>query len=262
MIAMIFRTAILGGLLLTQVAAAQPNVDITLVDNGNNELEVRIRPDGDFSDFFSSIVFTIRWETASGAMLGNIAQVAPESTYMPMIKSGDEVDAGGFRYQVFAGFGTVPLNTLGVSWTANQEVTLMTIPAVNGSSLFEIVNDSWTSDIANNGDYYVSLNGLDVTGAIYTMPTGISMGDPLSTSLDVQPNPTDGLVILSFGPTMDQDLVLELTDQAGRTVLKEDLNVAPGAVRRTIDLTGMVAGVYTLRVISPERTFVRRIVRK
>ncbi|MCB9170747.1 MAG: T9SS type A sorting domain-containing protein [Flavobacteriales bacterium] len=259
---LLLLSALLGGMTTAMSGVAQPNVDITLVDNGNNELEVRLRPDGDFSDFFSSIVFTIRWDATSPANLGNVSQVMPEAAYIPVAKSGDDTTANGYRYQVFAGFGTVPLNTLGASWSANQEVTLMTIPVVNGSSMFEIVNDSWTGDVQNNGDYYISLNGLDVTGVIYSIPTGILMGDPLLGSFDVRPNPTDGRTDLFLTVPKMQDILLEMTDATGRMVWKEARTDLVGDLHRSIDLSRSAPGMYTLRVITPERTLVRRIVRR
>ncbi|MCB0794933.1 MAG: hypothetical protein KDB88_09365, partial [Flavobacteriales bacterium] len=64
-----------SSLAVTNVHAQLPLVDITLVDIGNNELEVRLRPDADFDELLSSISFSIRWNTASGANLGNVTQV-------------------------------------------------------------------------------------------------------------------------------------------------------------------------------------------
>ncbi|MBV6403704.1 MAG: T9SS type A sorting domain-containing protein [Flavobacteriales bacterium] len=248
-------------LLLSSLSMAQlPMVDITLVDNGAGELEVRVRPDADFDEFFSSIVFTIRWDAASGANLDQIAQVPPVSMYMPIIKSGPEVDAGGYRYQIFAGFGTNALNTFGQSWTAGTEVTLMTIPAINGTSLFEIVNDSWTGDINNNGDYYVSLNGQDRTGVIYQLNTGVRVEGALSARLAVHPNPANGAVVLDLSVPADvKDAVLEWTDGSGRAVRSERIT-GRGAVRMTVDTSRLERGTYLLRLNADGKLITERIV--
>lgn len=70
----------------------------------------------------------------------------------------------GFRYQVFAGFGFVPLSEVPTAWAAGEEIlVLCRVNVINGTAAFSIVDDAWTSDINNNGDYFISLNGLDRT---------------------------------------------------------------------------------------------------
>lgn len=145
------------------LAAAQPTVDIRLVEDGRGSLQVKLRPDGDFNGLFSSLVFTLRWKAASGATLGKGEQAMPELQYMTTNTSGPTAEEGGYRYQIYAGFGMVPLSNVHTSWKAGEEVTLMTIP-VAGTAAFEIVNDTWTAK--NNGDYYAALNGLNKTGRV------------------------------------------------------------------------------------------------
>ena len=50
----------------TSAQAQEPNVDISLVDDGSGNLEVLIRPDAAFNGVFSALTFTVVWETASG----------------------------------------------------------------------------------------------------------------------------------------------------------------------------------------------------
>ncbi|MCB9170741.1 MAG: hypothetical protein H6594_10375, partial [Flavobacteriales bacterium] len=157
---------------------AQPTVDIGLYESSTpGTLELRVRPDGDFDQVVSSLTFTIRWETASGANLGTINQII-DGSLCPLLtaalsKSGDgEVDNGGYRYQTFNCFSNVQLTSCatgpGYMWPANQETVIMTIPVTNntGCAHFNIVNDSYTN--AENKDFYISLNGLDRTGTIYS----------------------------------------------------------------------------------------------
>jgi len=145
--------------------SAQPYVDVGLFKDTPDTLEVRLRPDSSFDELVSNVVFTIRWDTASGAHLGPVMQSYPESAYIPMQKSGGEQDSSGYRYQVFAGFGGSQMNNFGAGWSAYQEVVLMKIPVYQGCDSFKIMNDGWASD--NNGDYFISLNGLNRTDSIY-----------------------------------------------------------------------------------------------
>lgn len=157
-------------------ASAQVAVDIGLFNTAPDTLEVRLRPDASFSGIVSNVVFTIRWQANSGVNLGVIDESYPEIAYIPMAKSGIEVDSNGFRYQVFAGFGFFPMSNFGAAWAAGQEVVLMRIPILNGTSFYEIVNDSWTGSISNNGEYFVSLGGINSTGIIYNSGTGSCPG--------------------------------------------------------------------------------------
>ncbi|NUQ15985.1 MAG: hypothetical protein HUU33_11760, partial [Flavobacteriales bacterium] len=147
-------------------------VDIGLFPGANpNTIEVRVRPDASFTQVVSSLTFTIRWNTASGANLdvANIAQDCPGGFFLS--PSGDgEIDDSGFRYYTFNAFGFAQLAQAcsGHTWSANVEKVVMTVPVINntGCATFNIVNDSYTS--ANNKDYYISLNGLDRTDIIYS----------------------------------------------------------------------------------------------
>ena len=253
------------GLSTTLATFAQlPVVDIGLFDNGLGQLEVRLRPDGSFDEFFSSVVFTIRWDAASGANLDAVVQSAPESNYMPMLKSGGEIDDQGYRYQVFAGFGTAPLNAFAVTWAPGVEITLMTINVLNGTSIFEIVNDAWTTDPNNNGDFYVSLNGEDKTGVVYQISTGVV--EPIVSddwSMDVLPNPTDGPSTITIAaPAGSGQGELELINAAGQLVWSRSLSPLRGTVRASIDLTPFLAGVYTLRLRSDGQVLTQRLVRR
>lgn len=256
-------TAFAGLALLAMPALmqAQPNVDITLVDNGNNELEVRVRPDAGFDGIFSSLVFTLRWNANDGADLGAISQVVPTIAYMPISKSGDQTDDNGDRYQVFAGFGFSPLSTFGVNWDPNTEYTLMTIPVVNGASAFELVNDNWTD--ANNGDYYISLGGQDRTGIIYfTNTVSVEMGPDQTYNVEVLPNPNQGDFTMVFTTSELNDHSIELVNSLGQVLYQENLKQFTGTYRHQFNLKDEGAGVYFLRINGEKDGAVHRVVVK
>ncbi|MBK8339030.1 MAG: T9SS type A sorting domain-containing protein [Flavobacteriales bacterium] len=261
-----FRTLSLAfGLTAAAATSAQlPTVDIGLFDNGLGQLEVRLRPDATFNEFFSSLVFTVRWDAASGANLDAVAQVAPESNYMPVLKSGGEVDDQGYRYQVFAGFGTAPLSSFGLTWASSAEITLLTMNVLNGTSVFEIANDAWTTDPNNNGDFYVSLNGEDKTGVVYQISTGLIEGvTATGWSMDVLPNPTDGASTITIdAPEGSGRGELELINAAGQRVWSRSFSASRGTVRSSLDLTPFEAGVYTLRLRCDDQVITRRVVRR
>jgi len=197
----ILAGGLVGLLLVSSAVLGQSTitVDVSLHKVGNDTLEVRLRPTQNFNQVVSNVVFTIRWRTSSNSSLGNVIQTFPENVYIPMTKSGNEEDDSGFRYQIFAGFGFFQMSQFGASWTAGQEVVLMRVPVISGASdTFQIINDAWTGDLNNNGDFYVSLNGTDRTGIIYHPAVFICNLNLSETHTDVSCNGgTDGAVDLT-----------------------------------------------------------------
>jgi hypothetical protein len=231
---------------------ATPSVDITWAMNTEGQIEVKMRPDGPFSDYFSSHVFTLRWLDASGAGLGSVVQELPYSALVPVFKSGPEVVSGIYRYQIFVGFGNYAFTEAEppVSWEAAVEYTICRINVNNGSALFEIVNDEWTSDLNNNGDFYVSLNGVESSGIIYSPSTSVITPDDERSAMSLSPNPAKGTTALKV--ELAKELVradLFIDDAAGRVVSAQTLSLAAGAWRGDLDVSGLPSGVYTVRLL-------------
>jgi hypothetical protein len=245
--------------LVTVPAKAQlPLVDITLAANANNELEVKLRPDQAFNGLFSSLVFTVRWETASGASLDVPAQVMPAMAYMPISLSGATVNDGAYTYATYAGFGFAPLSSFSAAWVAGTEYTLATIPVLNGSGVFEVSSDGFTQGV--NGSYFVSLNGSDQTGVIYSTSTGVTAGTPLPAGLRVLPNPSEGPVEIRFEAAVPQDLDLEVVNGLGQVVFEEHRKRFSGVYRTSLDLSTHGSGVYILNLRSVRGMETTRIV--
>lgn len=228
-------------------ATAQlPTVDITMHRNVAGDLEVYVRPDQYFDGVFSSLVFTIRWAEADGISLGSVSQPMPQMIYCTTSKSGTEQTSGAYRYQVFAGFGSVAMTNVAASWQAGEEVLICSVDVPTTAGSFELVNDAWTAGA--NGNYFVSLNGENRTGVIYTFSTGVDAAERASAGPVVWPNPTTGRLFVQGLP--DGIAELEVTDAAGRSWLREQRNFAGGTMDRPLDLTGLASGGYVLGVRS------------
>lgn len=90
--------------------------------------------------------------------------------------------------------------------------------------------------------------------------TGLAEHSALDLVFDLYPNPTDGTLVLRAMREM-RDAELHLTDPAGRTVLRERLQLAEGATR-TLDLLHLAAGSYDLCVRTGAGTIAARRVVK
>lgn len=243
---------------VSQVQAAK--VDITMVANNDGQLEVKLRPQANFNGLVSSLVFTVKWDASSDAHLGSVQQVEPESTYLPVVRSGGEQDQGGDRYQIYVAFGMTPMEWLSTEWVAGQEYTIATIP-VNGTAEFSLVNNTWTN--LNNADYYLALGGADETGDIYgSISTGIVAGEFGASNFSVMPNPTDKDAMITMSLNKTQDLRLELLNAAGQTLWKEERSNAHGTLRIPLDLSSYSKGAYLLRVHSGDQVFTQRVVKR
>jgi len=258
------RSALIPVLFLPLLASAQPPTDITIVNTGIGELEVRIRPSGDFDGFFAASVFNVRWLDASGVTLGEVVNQLPPSVHY-VSESGNMVIEGIYRYQIFAGFGNVPLSNSGASWTGGEEVLLCTIPVPMDGTVYEIIEDDWIGSPENNGDYYISFNGVAVGGGtsggvIYTISTNVSSND-YSSLISIAPNPTNGIAWLELAGAKNVMLQLSLLDATGRTIWTERRGIASGSLRLPVDLTGFADGAYTLSIRSGDEVSFHRIVK-
>lgn len=245
-------------LIVSTATSAQALMDITMVPGQNNDLEVRVRPTEAFGEVFAALSFTVRWSDASGATLGADQQTVDQMDVNNVSKSGPEVLDGAYRYQIYAGFSFTNLQAdLGVTLTGGEEFVLCTIPVLNANDAFMIVNDAWTQ--ANNGNFFVSLNGYDRTGIIYDMSTGVEQGIPAEGALSVWPSPVLDIAQVAVDMGDAADLHLELFDATGRIVW----NGRPSPVGITpVDMRDLKSGAYLLRLNNGQEVRAVHIVKK
>jgi hypothetical protein len=243
------RTIALSALVALGPAAlnAQQQVDIGLYRDGQ-QLEVRLRPTQDFNGIVSAVVFTLRWEQATHASLNALEQRNTAASYLPIAPSGTTHTVGDHLYQVFAGFGFEPLSATGSTWKAGEERTVATIHLV-GDATVELVNDAWTAELANNADYYVSLDGLDRTGRIHRSVVYAAGDEPAADSgVGILPNPNDGRFALQVELADDTDLTVQCINSLGQVVYQDDAGTRSGLYRKDLDLRGLKPGAYQLRL--------------
>lgn len=234
-----------------------PMVDISAHQLPTGEMEVRLRPDAFFDGVLSSVVFTLRWDDAEGVSLGEPVQDLPQLQYCAVSRSGPEQVSGGQRYQIFAGFGAVPFTSVGASWQADEEVVLCRIPLQGMSSTCALSNDAWT--LANNGGYFISLNGEDRTGEVYETSTGL---EPFRTGLpiEIHPNPASDRVELRFLNGPGPEASLRIRDNLGRLIWSLENAGQDLGGTKVIPTTTWPGGSYFLEMDQPTGRWVRQFV--
>jgi len=203
-----------------QFGFAQPGdvnrIDIRLVSFDANTVEVQLRPNADWqrADGIVNLNFTVRWETAAGGQLGEPDQSFTGFSCVsnPLFLSenpgvGDALnnaDNGGFRYKAYGTTGniipvacTIPANT----WARYAQLPLT---GLTGCTSFEVVtSDAYT--ISQDGEWFISMGGPDITTASQVVLPGAAMGTGAT--------PSPG----SYGPfcSTDADVSLGGTPSGG-----------------------------------------------
>lgn len=220
------------GLALT-MTTAQPTVQIGLFTaQESGMVEVRLKPDGDFDQLLSNMVFTISWPTSANVQLDN-AQMVSLCDRLPVVPNGDGVQQSGSRsYQTYFMLSLQQLAG-GCPLVNGQELTVMRIPVTGVTSCvtLKLTNDTYTA--ANNKNFYLSLNGVDRTGSIYH-PTA-KVCDCSTIALDIN---TDG---------QPAQTGWEFYNGTGQLLLSGNLN--PGQTNTTVHLSACRSDAcYRIRI--------------
>lgn len=120
-----------------------------------------------------------------------------------------------------------------------------------------------TLDVAATGTYSVTttdVNGCETTDEIVvTVITGTGEAS-LDGQLTLFPNPSSGLVKLSFEDFRNGEYRLELYDVLGRAILLQEFEIQSSGVTRQLDLTHLPKGAYTVHLASEGGTAVRKLI--
>lgn len=256
----ILRTGLAVGLLSLGGATTQaqpfPIVDISMQhDAGAGQLNISLRANGlDFSQLVSNLVFTVRWEESSLATLGfgSSAWCPAPNQALPIAPSAMETPGNGYRYRTYNAIGFTMLGDLiddggcEQSLLADTWTVVYTIPINNdpGGTSYEIATDQFATD--DNRLYYISLNGSNQTGAVFTFSTALETDAALGSPaiLSVLPNPASGPVTVNLPIEPSGTCQAELVDATGRIARSWSILSRSSLV----NTEGLRPGVYVVRV--------------
>lgn len=113
--------------------------------------------------------------------------------------------------------------------------------------------------IPNTASIYFDFNPPIVTNTFTTeFVTALHVAEFEKGGFTVYPNPTDGLVIISLKEGKGKIDSVQVSDVLGKTVQTKSIN----ALKATIDLTDLTAGIYFVKVLSEGEGKVMKIVRQ
>lgn len=93
-----------------------------------------------------------------------------------------------------------------------------------------------------------------------TVSKEVSSNDITEHKISIHPNPTGGLFTLELNDYQaTEKLNLEVYGAYGNVVMRKEL---PGQSRHLLDLTGNHAGIYLIKIVVDEETYVKRLIKK
>jgi PKD repeat protein len=136
---------------------------------------------------------------------------------------------------------------------ATEETYCFTEPGV---FLFTLQVTDETTGCSNHFSLGASFNPT------YNCATAAPELAQVDASLRIAPNPTDGRIVVSFEHTQPTEISLSVFDALGKLAWKADEKMAAPLFQKEIDLGELPAGVYFVKIQTPEGGVSRRVVRR
>ncbi len=101
---------------------------------------------------------------------------------------------------------------------------------------------------------------LGITVCVYDKkPDGIEDVNALSQSLSLYPNPTKDKVELSFN--VNSKVSIKVFSLTGQLIYTENVDKVSGEFHRSIDLSTVAKGIYTIQVVTDKESITRKVIR-
>ena len=236
--ALVFTFAMFEG----AVKAQGIRIDIGVQHLETDQVQIWVISDSTWTGYLSSIQWTLRWDVISTATLSDLVASSSVPFLDGLPQSGPTGDGNGYHHALFS---AVPGQNA-TSFIADVPLLLGTFNVTNGPGSFEIADDAWT--LANNGDFYISLNGNPSTGEIVDLTTAVQTIVSPSSSATLFPNPTTGNSLLSLELEQAGFLDIRVIDPSGRLVEQRKVAANAGAFRYTMASQALAEGHYTIQV--------------
>ena len=167
------------------------------------------------------------------------------------------VYAVGF-FEGLANFDGVMLNSLGKKDIFVWKMSMTTMPSFTYNNTYDtiIVSDSLVSSPLDTGLLLLSssfaIDGCDTTfiDSVIHLTNNIThsiISQPIGT-LDIYPNPTNGILNIEFSILNHQDIRLNLMNTIGEVIFTEDLKQFVGKHTKQINLVDNAKGIYFLEI--------------
>jgi lysozyme len=143
------------------------------------------------------------------------------------------------------------------TWTLN----------VGSAGVINLNGTASTSITWNNpGNYILSVNALNGCGNSNNQSLAITVSSVTGIvnpdnefSVTLFPNPTSGEFILKAEGLNHQKVNVEILSASGQKVYQQQFKADGNNFRKSISLSNMASGIYTLRIIIDDRVYIRKV---
>ena len=133
--------------------------------------------------------------------------------------------------------------------SASTNATAFSWDFGNGNSGSDVLD---TATYQTNGMYTITLVASNSCGsdtATYTAGVNIGLDEnPVSRSLQVYPNPTDGVVTIAFDLTASANAAIRIVDMRGRVVKERSESNLNARYKEQWDLNDLAKGMYMIEI--------------
>ena len=238
------KSALAGGYADIQFNESANSLSIDLLSRQNVQ-----------NGMIDNIQFTLAWNAGDAGMADLLSHFTSSFNLLPQ---GKALELNGIMYQAFV--SVTPVN-LPQNWIAGDRLSVMNFSKMDAGSIGSrlwIGNNEFVT--LNNGEYYVSNQGNDVTGSVVETTTGTN-NFPAVNSMEVFPNPVNsGRLFLQISTDRNENLEAQLWDMSGKLMQKAEISTLPGKMTFKMDVSGFPAGVYLLNVVGGNTPFSTRFV--
>jgi len=199
-----------------------------------------------------NIQFTLGWDQSLDDIDNLILKYETEYFLFPQqqIKSLDN-----YSYRTFA---MATVKELPSQFAPGEELVILRFP-VNANDMVKnifIADNNYSLNV--NGDYYISLYGLDKTGVIKT----IEESSAHESYIRFYPNPVgEGYMNLEILSEISENVTVRIFDLCSRIVYHEDLNLEKDKTySKTLNLDYLSDGAYFLSIKGKQTNFIDKLV--
>ena len=229
------------------------NILYTWGNNTNGQL-------GDGTNTASNIPIAISF--ASDGTVSLYIAISAGQTHSLAIKNDNTLWSCGFNNQGQLGLGNlVNTNVLTQVGTAN---TWSAISAGHTHShAVDFNTDVWSTGRGLEGELGIGSNtAFNTLQAVGCPTTPLSTNEIKLFKATVYPNPTNGIVNLSYNLENDSTITLRVTNIQGQIVQENKINKSNGSQTDSIDLSSVSNGMYFISITSANETYTAKVIKE
>jgi hypothetical protein len=130
----------------------------------------------------------------------------------------------------------------------------------------EIDNSNSQTYLATDfGEYLVKVwneNGCSNISDIFNLTTNEVNEIPGVSSIEIYPNPTNGLLSIDFDLTEEKDIEIQIYDITGKVILQEKYNNIINKSVKILDISDNSVGIFFISIMIDDYIVIRKIVLK